>query len=259
MINSVEKTMTILTAISDVYGDSITLDELYRKTNINKSTCVHVLNTLRESGFVERISRMKGYRLGPATFYLTRYGRFQEDLIQICHPMLKWLNLKVGQTSLLAVIHENKKFIIHFVEGSRKLSERKTNLILGNIYSTATGRVMLANMDKRDILDFYKTNILPTQEQWPNIDSSKKLFKELDIIKNQGIAIVTKEVGNLFDISYASDINNGHKSIGAVGLSKFYNTVVDPDDKEHKLVINHLKACTKEINRRLTYAIEKND
>ena len=77
MIKSVKKAMDILTILSNTGETPITLGELASKTGLNKSTCSHIVDTMCESFYVERISRKDGYRLGPWAYMLSRYGGYR--------------------------------------------------------------------------------------------------------------------------------------------------------------------------------------
>ena len=77
MIQSVKKAMDILTVLSATPEVPIPLGELAERTNINKSTCAHIVDTLCESFYVERVSRKDGYRLGPWAYMLSRYGHYK--------------------------------------------------------------------------------------------------------------------------------------------------------------------------------------
>ena len=75
MINSVHKAMNILSIISDAENKPVTLTEISQKSGINASTCAHIISTLSEDGYVERVSHREGYILGPETYILTRFGQ----------------------------------------------------------------------------------------------------------------------------------------------------------------------------------------
>lgn len=89
MIQSVKKAMDILTVLSENSDEPIMLSELAEKTGLNKSTCAHIVDTLCESFYVERVSRKEGYRLGPWAYMLSRYGGYHRTLIKISSSVLK--------------------------------------------------------------------------------------------------------------------------------------------------------------------------
>jgi len=256
MPTSVQKAMSILTALSRIPFNGITLSEISNVTGINKSTCVHILNALRENNYVEKISHSKGYRLGPGIYYLTRYGRFQEELIQVCHPVMNWLHKKTGHTVLLAVIHENKKYIVHYIEGERKLEEKKSNLYQGNVYASGTGRVMLSFFSRSELLLFVRENGLPEEKIWPEAIDFEGLWQELRAIRKQQVLYYSMKDENVFDLGFASPVcESKGKCVGAIAISIPKRQVPFSEDERTEFRAMLGKA-TREIGRRLAYEEE---
>ncbi|MBQ2709600.1 MAG: helix-turn-helix domain-containing protein, partial [Clostridia bacterium] len=79
MPNAIEKAMLVLRMLSDVGGTPVTLAAMAERLEINKSTLAHIVKTLAEGGYVQRISHSEGYTLGPELYYLARQ-RYGEDL-----------------------------------------------------------------------------------------------------------------------------------------------------------------------------------
>ena len=253
MPTSVQKAMSILTAMSGIPFDGITLGEISDATGINKSTCVHILNSLREQNYVEKISHSKGYRLGPGIYYLTRYGRFQEELIQICHPVMSWVHRKTGHTVLLAVIHENKKYIVHYIEGVRRLEEKKSNLYRGNVYASGTGRVMLSYFSRSELNAFVNEIGLPAEKVWPEIRNFENLWQELRLIRKQQVLYYSMVDDNVLDRGFASPVCEGSgKCVGAIAISmpKSQNPFEETEIDEFCLILGK---AGREINRRMEY------
>ncbi len=55
-------------------------------------------------GYAERVSHSQGYILGPATFCLSRYGKYNNKFISLCHPIMNYIHKKTGHAVVLAVI-----------------------------------------------------------------------------------------------------------------------------------------------------------
>jgi IclR family acetate operon transcriptional repressor len=186
MIQVLGRAIKIINIIADA-PTAVSLKTISEKTKLNKSTCHHILETLIDNELIIKISASKGYILGPATFYWTRHGRFNNDFIILCDPVLKWLNKKINQTIILATIIKGNKYIIDYCESDVQLSKTKVQLLKDDIYRTATGRLLLANLDKDQIYEVYKKFGLPNEKDWPKIDSFEILLKNLAMIKNQKI------------------------------------------------------------------------
>lgn len=258
MINSISKCMQILSCISDHHGQPVSLKEISEKTDIPKPTAVHILNTLIADGYVNRISHSKGYVLGPSLFYLTRFGKYNDSFISICHPVMKWLNTQTGHTIILAVIHGGKKYIIDRIDSQHHLLEKDGDILTDDIYRTATGRVLLSNMSQEDVLEIYNRYQAPTEREWKQVNSFETLKTELskilpkDVVKTSEIN--TKDGSILY--GYARALYAGINCVGALGLAaKYDSNNIELSTYEESEITKKLNRAVIEINRRLKYSI----
>lgn len=258
MINSINKCMRILSYISDQHDQPASLKEISEKTDIPKPTVVHILNTLIAEGYVNRISHSKGYVLGPSLFYLTRYGKYNNSLISICHPVMKWLHAKTGHTIILAVIHGGKKYIIDRIDSQHHLLEEDGDILVDDIYRTATGRVLLSNMSQEDVFEIYNRYQTPTTREWKQVNTFESLKNELskilpkDVVKTTEIN--TKDGSVLY--GYARAIYTGINCVGALGLAaKYDSNNMDLSASEESEITKNLNKAVIEISRRLKYSI----
>ena len=136
MIQSVKKAMDILTVLSENSDEPIMLSELAEKTGLNKSTCAHIVDTLCESFYVERVSRKEGYRLGPWAYMLSRYGGYHRPLIKISSSVLKWLRKQTGATVFISVLCNGRKFIVYHIDDAGILPMSDGSIIQGYIETT---------------------------------------------------------------------------------------------------------------------------
>ena len=258
MVQSVKRAMDILTVLSDARGDAVPLDRIAVATGLNKSTCVRLLGTLREDCFVQHVSAREGYRLGPFAYYLTRYGKYQQHLIEVCNPVLRWLNRVTGQTVLLTVLYDDRKFVIHHIEGVKKLGDGKGEMILGDLMGTASGRVLIAHMPHRARMELYQKTGLPSANLWPGADSVEAIERALRDYQRQGYAIVrTRREGQVTELGYACEIHDGQGSVGAIAVAA-------PDERDgaripptlNHLILKSLLGAAREINRRIAFDLQ---
>ena len=250
MIKSVKKSSSILKFLSDVYPDAVRLDEIASTTGINKSTCVHLLDTLIDEKFAERISHAT-YRLGAGVFMLTRFGRYDESRLAVCRPVLKWLHKKVGQTVLIAEIQNCTKYVVDYVEGELTLSVKPVDIIVDNLYRTATGRLIMSRMNQDQILDIIYQNGLPRFPEWKDFNSIEEVCAELNQLKNE--TFVYAGFGTHYGI--AAEIKDKKGIIGAVGIAIVCNDGEDKAKEILDLYKKDLSRATKEMTRRLTFDI----
>ena len=245
MIGSVAKAMNIMAVISDGRACPVTLAEIAQKTGYPKPTCAHILQTLCFEGYTEKISHSAGYIIGPATYCITRYGRYEEELISICSPVMRMLENKVGHTVLFSIIQGGRRFIIHAADSRHSVFKNNETIREGKIYSTATGRAILAEADIETLTTVYEKYGAPTSSEWEGVyDFDTMLFALKELRKSK---IVTKENEN-GSTSFATAIFRDMNCVGSVGFSAYIESA------EHKKSLCRiLLGGAKEIERRLDY------
>ena len=254
MIQSVEKAMKILSKVADGYPEPVALQVIAAQTGIPKSTCAHILETLCAEGYLRRVSHLRGYVLGAQTFCLTRYGRFAEDLTAICHPLLKWLSRKTGQTALIAVVENCQKYIIDSVDGGNNLFQREANIREDDVYRTATGRVILSRMSEEELREHWRVCGSPVSQEWPEVHSFEDLCRELYEIRKQRVVKSAIWMNNAWHLGYAAEIHDSQRTRGAIGVGLHVTDAeypIAPSMEEE--IIRYLKRCAEEVCRRLCY------
>lgn len=246
MIKSVKKAMDILTILSDSAEQPITLGELAERTGLNKSTCAHIVDTLCESFYVERVSRTKGYRLGPWAFMLSRYGRYQDKLVSIAIPVLKWLQTKTGATVFISVICNGKKYIVYHIDKAGILPMSDGSMIQGRLETTATGLLLMTYMDSESLR--YALSRRTDEDVPVPAQITAELTEEFKKIRAQGFAHCT--VPSEGHQSYAFSILSSSKVIAALGV--LYPDDMDTPEYRAEMIRNS-RIAAKEISRRLEF------
>ncbi len=245
--------MRILSVLSDAGQESVSLMRISEATGYPKPTCYHILETLSLEGYVTRVSQSEGYRLGPAIYYLTRYGRYEGKLVALCRPVLRWMERNSRYTTVLSVIHSHRKFIIDYVDDEQNLFVEHPQIRADDIYRTATGRVILAHMTIDEIREVYERYGMPQKGHWDKVTSYDSLIEELARLREKDVVMSDSlEDGKLLSIGYASPIFKSDRCIGAVGIALRTPDGM-PSPEEEKRVISVLKKGVKEITHRLGY------
>ncbi len=254
MIKSVQKATRLLSILADSYDKPVPLAELSEKAGINKSTCSHIISTLENEGYATKISNSKGYILGPAAYCLSRFGKYKNGLIAICHPIMQYIYRNTGYSVLLAVIESNTKYIIDYIDDG-KIFTTKTMIHTDDIYRTATGQAILANLPTEKVYSIVKKYGLPTSKEWFDADSFEDLLNNISTNEKNSVFTTTAlyPEKNILCIGYGCPIFNSVECVGAFGIA-----VNIPDDKvpavpdDEDNIIKFLKLGAKEANRRLS-------
>lgn len=255
MIQSIKKAIDILYYLADEPEKAIPLGEIARRMDMNKTTCAHILNTLCETALVERISRRAGYRLGPGCFMLSRYGRYQQSLIEVCMPVMSWLKKQIDATVLIAVVSDGTKYIVQNIEGEERLQYAASSIIKGHIIDTATGTLLMAYMDKDCLGRVYFRSKDEDKKDFmqhlPSDINQEKLFQQ---IRNDGYYHLSVE--NEDRQAFSFRIWDGRGTVAAIGV--LYANEKD-SAQMRRLVVAKGKIAATEISRRLIANRERSE
>lgn len=244
MVKSVKKAIDILFFLSNEPEKTATLSTISRALELNQATCSHLLDTLCDSLMVEHVSRREGYRLGPNAYLLTRYGRYQESLIEVCTPIIRWVRQQLKATVFLTVVCDGIKYIIFNEEGNAPLDLRKSEIIKGNIETTASGQLMMAYMSQDALYRVCQRSKDP--EQFMKMIASREVVFA-QIRKNGFVHLHDTENARH---TYAFRITDGIKTVASIGI-------VYPDSEDQpamqKAVIQTGHSAAEEISRRLQF------
>ena len=244
MIKSVVKAIEILRVLSDADGRSITLEEIAAKTGYNKSTCVHILETLVSENMAEHVSRKEGYAIGYGAFMLSRFGGFNHRMKAVTNPVLRWLTARTGQTSLFCVLKGDKRVCIDLVPGEYRLSEE--NIRVENLPKASTGIVLIANMPaerQREFFEKYR-EVADRMEDSPEIlEQSLEEVRRLGYGENHFTLDDGRELRG-----FAFPVFRNGECVGAVGMPYVGSRMPS--------YLKPIKQAAAEISRRLDFFAE---
>lgn len=260
MPGCVGKVLKILTAISENGSKPITLKKIAEVTGIAKSTCARIVEEMMEEGFVNRVSRTEGYRLGPAAFSLSSHGRYDSEFVEVCHPVLRWLYTKTELCVGLATIQNDKVYIVDCLNTHPRTVTQYGRIYSEDIYFTPAGRIIMANMSEDELRKIYEKYGNPVQGikgDWNEVtsfDTLKEQLAQIDpksVLKFEERSVEEKQVrwGG-----WGAAIYQSGKCVGAVVISvtTANGTMEAALAKEEEIKSFMLKARN-EIGRRLSY------
>ena len=257
-IKSLKKALRILNTLSDGQNKPVTLSELSLLTGTTKSTCAHILSTLVSEGYAERVSHTKGYVLGPAAYCLSRYGKYDDEFISLCRPVMRRLYRKSECAVILAVIQGSKKFIIDYIDTDKRVFQGNGEIRPDDIYRTATGRIILANMTEEQVKEIYGKYGPPAQGEWEQVNSYESLCYELSRLEKNSIVTTksVREYDGAIMSGYAEALFKNGECVGALGLADCSDANEDAAataEREKKIKKLLVSGCS-EICRRLSYS-----
>ncbi len=231
------------------YMEPVPLKTISNRTELNKGTCVRLLDTLIESGFVIKQDYGK-YSLGPNAFYIGRHGNFRQNLINACKPHVNALNEKYGDTVIISIIENYKRYTIYYVEGEIKLCSADNfgaTILRNGVWQSAAGRVIISEYRRDNLLDFVRHVDLP--EKWiggDDLSGLESLERRLKRIRADGHCIVDTIDGKSTGI--AVPIKNAVSCCAAIGFAYRINKYTK---KEVEAIITDLKQVSAQIGAKL--------
>jgi DNA-binding IclR family transcriptional regulator len=187
MIQVIVRALDILEFIASHNNKPVQLIKIAENSRLSQPTTANIVKTLLEKNYLEQVSRKEGYKLGIASFKLTGATSYEQDLTEAANDLMETMTKDLNETSILAILKNNKRMIIHKIECNNTLIVNPA--AVDKVYNTATGRLLMAYLTPKELENFIKTEGFPPKNLWPNGGSLAGLQKELEIIKNEGFLI----------------------------------------------------------------------
>ncbi len=146
----VERAIRLLRYIGD--GNTCRpLSSAAKDLNINRTTLIRIIHTLRDARMIAEIAEGAGYRLGPGLISLGAQALHGRDIVQLCQPVLAALCRETGMSAHLGILDG-----IDVVYLSRETPNTHlvSNVHAGSrlpAHASSMGRAILAAMSRYEI------------------------------------------------------------------------------------------------------------
>ena len=216
LIKSIEKAFRILEILCE--EGEMSLSRLSKKTDLKKSNVHRLLATLIYLGYAKKDSATSLYSPTLKVFEIGNAILNRIELQPIVRPFLQELGRKFHETINLAVLDRWEVICIDKVESSESL---RTDIKVGTrvpAYSTASGKILLANLTEPQMNDFLKhRKLVPLTKN--TIRSLEQLRKVLTQIHVQGYGIDDEEFSEGIRCIAAPIKNSRGKVIAAISIA----------------------------------------
>ena len=239
MIQVIHRALDIVEFVARDRKRAFGLGEIADSLGLNHGTCANIIKTLANRGYLEQAGKKQGYRLGPQAYYLTGNFSHKRELLRMASGPLTSLNEKLNESCILAVRKGDMRVTL-----LKKLSTHELQVVDNkeerHIYMTATGRVILACMERSDQEDFIQKYGLPG-EMREEIKSREDLIKELDDIKEKQLAVhfASEHIAGI-----GAPVFKDGRVIASVGV---YLPEVRFNYKTQELIFSEIRKTAKQI------------
>lgn len=243
MVLVVVKALDILEWVARDSGRAYSLTEIAEGMQMNQATCVNILQTLVSKNYLEHLGRKKGYRLGPMAYNLTNNLSYSQNLVVAAKDEMEHLTAHLNETSILGIIRNQKRFIVHLVNSDQDLQVRSRSE--RSVYETATGRLLLAYMTDKERDNFLQSNGLPPPDIWPEATSPADMNGALTKIRADELAITHSKT---HIIGLAVPIRKGGSVVASLSV---FLPEIRCSAQRRKEIVQMLRLSAQVINERL--------
>ncbi len=248
MVLVVIKALDILEYLAQTPNRAFTLTEISESLNLNQATCANILKTLVSKNFVEHLGRRKGYKLGPMAFNLTNNLDYNREIIVAAKDVMLEITEELNETSLLGVLRNQKRYILHLVNSDQDLQVRSHTE--RDVYETATGRLLLAYLPKKERDNFINAHGIPSSNVWKEASERDSLEAALNKAVSEEL-VISRSAKHI--IGLAVPIRKKEKVIAAIGV---FLPEIRFTPLRKKEIIQALRRGSAAINERLASEYE---
>ncbi len=140
---SVRRIFRIMDLVSR-QGEELTARDIAREIGTNLSSCYYLLNILIEEGYIEKVPRRGGYRIGPTISGLNESPR--SDFDSMIEPVVEELALRAQRHAYAAVLSGGEVTVTQVKAPPKSPPVGVTAGFHGASHALALGKVLLAGM-----------------------------------------------------------------------------------------------------------------
>lgn len=244
MIQVIARAIDILQFVASHEKEPVQLYRIAEHAKLSPPTTANIVKTLVEKSYLEQIGRKKGYVLGIAAYQLTGNPSYQQELITAAKGPMEDLTAQLNETSLLAMIKNNRRIILHLVECDQVLQVR--TVMEADVYNTSTGRLLMAYYSDNELKNLIKAIGLPSRKVWPGAETRMGLEAALKKIREEEFVQV---VSVYHTVGFAMPVYKGKQVVA--GLSVFVPESRYTDSHKAK-IFRLIKKATKQISEEIS-------
>lgn len=213
MIQVIVRAIDILEFVAKHDKEPVQLFKIADHVGLSHPTTANIVKTLVEKNYLEQMGRKKGYRLGIAAYQLSGNPYYQQHLLAAAKGPMEELTQQLNETSLLAVIQNNKRVILHQAECNQIL--KVNTVMVAEVYNTSSGRLLMAHYTAKELDSLINAIGLPSRKVWPGAETRIGLERELNKIRKEEFV---KLVSVYHTVGFAVPIYKDNKVIAALSV-----------------------------------------
>lgn len=244
MIQVIHRALDMLELLGSQSDRIFALRDIAQLLGLHRATCSNILKTLADRGYVERLPGRGGYRLGTLASAWQGLADHDRELSRVARPVLGDLLQTLNETSLIGVIRGAQRVTLECAASDRDLQVRSRQV--RGVYSTASGRLLLAFMPPDQQAAFIQRVGLPDPKAWAEVRSLEDLQRALANIRRQKLA---QSHSPEHVVGLAVPVRRNQQVVASISV---YLPEVRCTSEHRKRIIAALQEAGDQISRQLT-------
>ncbi len=183
MIQVIVRAIDILEFVAQHGKEPVQLIKIAENARLSQPTTANIVKTLVTKNYLEQVGRKTGYRLGAGAYHLTGNLSYNQNLLLAAKDLMEDLTEQINETCLLGVLRNNKRYLLHEVHSDQDLQVRTSKE--ADVYATASGRILAAFLNEKELDNLIKAIGLPSIQIWPGVQTREALEKALQKIRKE--------------------------------------------------------------------------
>jgi DNA-binding IclR family transcriptional regulator len=249
-VQSVDRAVSILEMLAHDGESGVTkiADEL----GVHKSTAFRLIAALEQRGLVEQDVERGKYRLGVGILRLAGATTARLDVVQEARPLARALAAETGETVNIAVRSEGAALYLDQIAGGSSLQSHNWVGQRIPLHATANGKVLLSGLTSDQITKEVGQRFRAYTPA--TITSLKKLLIDIDLVRDNGYAVVIDEL-EMGLTAIAAPLRNAHGDV--IASLSVSGPTFRFDEKQVKLAIHQVADVADEVSERLGWRVAK--
>ena len=240
-IQSLARGLTIIELLAN-HQDGISITELAKELDVNKSTASRLVQTLVKQGYVEQVPDSRRYQLSVKVVILSQLVINRFPLRDIAHPHLQRLVERTGECAHIAIYSMGQAYVLDDVETTSLLRVVSGIGRMAPLHCTAVGKCLLAFSDIP-----IPSNL--TRMTAHTITNHESLNLHLREIREQGYAVDDEEMEIGIRCVAAPIYDTSQQVIATIGISgPAVRVTKERVGKIAKIIIQVSKDLTAHLN-----------
>ncbi|MBA9025993.1 IclR family transcriptional regulator [Peribacillus huizhouensis] len=190
-VQAVERALLLLKLIGE-NPSPISVGDLAKQAELNRTTAWRLIGTLENQGFVEKDPFSKGYQLGYALHQITSKNDSYGYLIRRARNTLLKLKEEMGETVLLSVPKHDGTLTIDQIDTDHSVRLVDYTHTISPLHCTSNGKILLSLLPQKELDILLEQPLEPLSKY--SITDPEELRKELEKIRVQKVGLSIGEL-----------------------------------------------------------------